>query len=460
MEEQKTSRTYFLMVALITALAAGLRLYKINQGLWYDEIFSVTHFFREPFFELLTSMPDPNHHPLYSMVARLFILVLGEKEWTVRAPALIAGLATVPTLYWMGSRFLDRRSGLLASLILCFSGWHVWFSQDARGYTFMMLFSLLSSSLFLLNLEKRTAARGALYVIVSVAAAYSHLYALAVVLGHLMIGLAYCRRAREKRPLLPAALPLLALVLALILYAPLFTSLLHFSRTEGQITAGRNFSADFVYEVLVSWSAGPGHPLLSLPFLALAAWGTVKAARGNRLFFFTWLLPLLVGFGAPLLTGTFVYSRFYLYGMPGYLLLLAHGINSLPGRGAVADWTRKAAAAILVTLLLPGLVNYYKLGKQGLRPAAHWIEHNARGKRVIALGLAGNVFRYYYPDAVSYNPRGEIGPDVVTDTVVVVAHPWSVGRQNLQLLEARCGEPLVFPAAIYKENTVLIYRCY
>jgi hypothetical protein len=184
------------------------------------------------------------------------------------------------------------------------------------------------------------------------------------------------------------------------------------------------------------------------------------AAKRDRLFLFTWLLPLLLGFAAALATGTFVYSRFFLYAMPGYLLLLSYGMNALTGGERVRSWVRRGAAAALAALLLPGVITYHRLGKQGLRPAARWIEHHAPGQRVIALGLLSQVFWYYHQSTISIPPGVEVRPETVAASLVVTAHPWSVGRKNQRLLSERCEAPQVFPAAFYQENTVYLYRCY
>ncbi len=95
-------RLNLALAALTFVLAATLRLIGLRQGLWLDEIMSVREYFHAPWIVLVTRVPTPNHHPLYSLMAKPCILLLGEKEWTVRLPAFVLGSLTPPLLYLRG----------------------------------------------------------------------------------------------------------------------------------------------------------------------------------------------------------------------------------------------------------------------------------------------------------------------------------------------------------------------
>jgi len=448
-------------VAVLIFLAAVLRLWRLDQGFWYDEIFSLTNFFRAEWPLLFTSMKDPNHHPLYSILAKLSISALGEREWSARLPAFSAGTASVPLLYLMGRRFLGREAAAMGSLFYCINMWHVYFSQDARGYSMMMLLSLFSWWLFLLLMEKTSLLRGVLYLAVTVGCVYTHLYSASVPAGHLLVAVVLSLRAGEaKRKSMGAAwLCAASLLLSGLAYLPMVRELVQYAGTEGKITGGREFSPAFAAGLFKSWASGSDNTWLSLPGLVFAGAGVLFMAVNKRLFLASWLVPLAAGFTVPLVTGTFVYHRFYAFAMPGFMLAVGYGVSNLRKKLKLPAWATFAAAALVVATMLPALAEYYRLGKQGLRPAAEWIQKNAPGATVYTLGLAGDELLYYVPKAIPLPKRFPLNREMLADSVVVFAFPWSVNVGRQQYLDRVCGYPVRFMAAGYDQNEVRLYRC-
>lgn len=449
-------------LALITIAAFLVRLWGVNQGFWYDEIFSLTHFFRADWITLVLAMPDPNHHPLYSLLAKLGISVLGEKEWSARLPALVAGTATVPLLYIMGERLLNRRAGTIAALLMSFNMWHVFYSTDARGYSLMVMLSLASWFYFLLMARSLTLVRAIAYVAVTAAALYTHLYCVGVPLGHLGVAVvlaAFGRQRARREYLIVAATVSAALVIAAALYSPMIAQMIEYVRTEGRIIGTREFSGSFVLGLFLSWASGADELLMSIPMLLMAAAGLFFFGKDKRVILFSWLLPLSIGLAIPLASDTFVYHRFYAFAMPGFFLAAGYGVDSVCRRLSLPGWAAAAMAALLIAMLLPALHTYNRIGKQGLRPAAQWINENAPGAKVISLGLARNVFQYYCPEAIALEKDGPLEGSLLANSVVVFAFPWSVKQARQQRLDEICGEPLVFQSAGYRENEVRLYRC-
>ena len=90
-----------------------------------------------------------NHHPLYSLLARVSYLAMGGADWAIRVPALLFGVASVWATYRFAREVTDRRESLLAAALLSVSYHHVWFSQNARGYSALLFLTLAGSTLFL-----------------------------------------------------------------------------------------------------------------------------------------------------------------------------------------------------------------------------------------------------------------------------------------------------------------------
>ena len=68
----------------------------------------------------------------------------GTSEFAVRLPSLIAGVALVPAMYWVGKVVFDRRTGWIAAVLATIAPFCVWYSQEARMYSQFMLFAALA----------------------------------------------------------------------------------------------------------------------------------------------------------------------------------------------------------------------------------------------------------------------------------------------------------------------------
>ena len=461
MKPSASSKSKWLAFLALGAFSAGLRLYRLDQSFWYDEIISTLMFFRAPWLDLLTRMPLANHHPLYSLLAKLCLLAGGEKEWVLRLPAFLFGSLTPPVLCRLGWKQFGPRVGVLAGLFLSVAMWPVWFSQDARGYSAMILFCLLATDLFLTLAEQFSRRHAVLYMLAAAAALYSHLYSGAVIASHLLLGLIVSLRADRRgtgRRL--AALSGGGLVLALLLYAPLLPDFLRFTLEQGRLTTGREMRLNFVGQMFLAWAAGESHSGLAAVFLLLAATGLGIAAARRPWLAAVWVLSLLLGGFTPLILGLFVFQRFFSYALPLFYLFpalaLDYLIERLPGRRKMIGWL---AAALVMLILALGLRNYYRYGKQPLRPAAEWIRQNAPGYPTLAAGLVSEVYGYY-DRAAERLPLGEVlQPAMLRHTAVVVSHRWSLKESDWKLLQQFCRPPQVFPSAGPPEYEVRVYLC-
>lgn len=148
-------RRYMYAVAVPTLVALLVRIPGLGSGLWADEIFAVMESIRTPFPHSLTDFPGDNKHPLYALLAHASTLVFGEHIWSVRLPALLFGVATVPLLYNLGSRITRASESLAAAALLAVSYHHVWFSQNARGYIMVAFWAVLTTLLLVHAMRER-----------------------------------------------------------------------------------------------------------------------------------------------------------------------------------------------------------------------------------------------------------------------------------------------------------------
>ncbi len=138
-----------LLLLLITLLAAALRFYKLGAwSFWGDEVITV----------------DRASHGLFyngvSLIATSRILTwlslnwFDISEWSARLPAALAGIVSIPILYFPIRKIFGPITALLAMLFLAVAPWHLYWSQNARFYAVLLLFYTLALLTFYIGIEK------------------------------------------------------------------------------------------------------------------------------------------------------------------------------------------------------------------------------------------------------------------------------------------------------------------
>jgi uncharacterized membrane protein len=174
----------WLVLPALFIVATALRLYRLDDGLWWDEIFMYVKFVKMPLAQLLTTYESENQHFLYILLARASIWIFGDSVWSLRFPAVLFGVASIWALYLLGRQVSGAREGLLAAALLTFSYHHIWFSQNARGYIGLLFWTILASWFFLRATGDARPKWWLLYAAAAALGVYTHMMMLFVVAGH------------------------------------------------------------------------------------------------------------------------------------------------------------------------------------------------------------------------------------------------------------------------------------
>ena len=165
----------WLYLLPIVALALAVRVYDLDRnGLWYDELQSVTHAIL-PISDLIriVAAHDP-HPPLYYIQLHAWLQLSQSDVW-VRLNAVFLSLLTLISVYAITRRVFTERAALLASLFFAVSPYAVYHGQEARMYTWLMLLAVWCwyfNHEYLLRRPAPLLAVG--MVATSIAALYSH----------------------------------------------------------------------------------------------------------------------------------------------------------------------------------------------------------------------------------------------------------------------------------------------
>lgn len=120
--------------ALITVIALVMRLPKMVEPLWFDEIF--THRLATlPLEQFARAILADVHPPLYPALLWVWGRLVGFNDVVMRLPSLLIGLAGVWLLYRLAlATGLTRRAALLAALLYAVMPSAIYYSTELRAY--------------------------------------------------------------------------------------------------------------------------------------------------------------------------------------------------------------------------------------------------------------------------------------------------------------------------------------
>ncbi|MBI1354829.1 MAG: hypothetical protein GC160_10820 [Acidobacteria bacterium] len=393
-------RSEWLALGGLVAAALALRLYRLNTQLWVDEVFMLLDFGRAPLERILTMFPSQNQHMLYSLSARACVGLFGESPWALRLPAALLGAATTVPLYGLGRKLWDRRIALAAAGLLTVSYHHIWFSQNARGYSALLLFAVWATWLWLEAVDRNEPALWIGYGATLALGLGFHLTMLFVAAAHGLVWLAGLARGAG----IPVRGPLLAwlfgatatLQIHALALPEFFSSALHEASMDSEWTEPLWVLAEMVRNLKIGWS---GSAVLAVGGVVLAAgWLDLARRRWDAAWIFG-LAPALGG-GLTLAMGHNLWPRFFFFAMGFALLLALGGAFALPrrlfGERAGARWGT-AVSALLIAASAATLPRVYALPKQDFEGARAFAESGSAA--VIAPGIAGRIYHGYYAPA-------------------------------------------------------------
>jgi mannosyltransferase len=181
---QGTSSPFeLILLTLITAVAAALRFHSLAaKSFWFDEGVSVAIARLDWYnFARILWRREANMSLYYLLLH--FWLDFGGSEFFVRLLSVLFAIASIPVIYLLGRRLFGSRVGLIAAALLAVNAYHVQYSQDARSYSLMVFFCLLSSLHFLKCLSDPSRRNRIAYVVSSALAVYAQFFSLLLVIA-------------------------------------------------------------------------------------------------------------------------------------------------------------------------------------------------------------------------------------------------------------------------------------
>jgi mannosyltransferase len=438
----ESRRTETAVLVLIVALAAFLRLYRLDyQSLWYDEAYtaSVTNPATVGLSYIWSSGPVAVMPPLHHTLVYLSRL-LGTGETSLRLPSVLAGILTVMFIYLTARYCFNRRVAAFAALIGTVSTFHVYYSQEARAYSLLMLLSVASTYFLVRALREKRQVWWLLHIASSALGLYTHLYMAFVLLAQNVYLLMEweAKRVSGRAWVVSQVVPFLLFSPWLLTYAIYYKEILlgpagAFERATRDYwmplpdatmlthTVGLFFVGFFDLTPLaqvpglgsawlpeLTWIQ-EAIPRLVAPYLLLAAIALWRlrhdsALRGYGILFALLLLLPLALMSAISLQTRILNPRYFSFAYPYFCVLLALGIDTFNNRA-----TKTVLLAIVIAVNAVGLANGYfnpAFQRDPWRQVAGLLQENARPSDAVLVCCTESqiALNYYY--AASPAPTG------------------------------------------------------
>lgn len=327
-----------------TVISAAIYLVGGTRALGYDSAVTVASFVATP------SLLDPfrrqvvfNNHPLFSFAEHLIYNLTGSQaEIVMRLLPIAAGALAVGVLTAAVARVHGILPAATAGLLLATNPVFVAESRDVRGYSLVVLMVTCASISLILMLRQLGSPRGnawlgRAYLITMAVAIGTHVFAIFALTAHF----GYLAGRRKL-----SAIWIMRMIAATGLGCLPYTLL--FSQMATSAGARRIFQFGFPTQIAVDLLGGV--PWIVVAVGGLAILGAVKAQ--DRTSILTAGLTTTAAVAVVWLWGPAdLYSRFFLWLLPGVSVLVGSAVASRPGLAVVAVL---ACITAWVTSVAPG----------------------------------------------------------------------------------------------------------
>jgi 4-amino-4-deoxy-L-arabinose transferase-like glycosyltransferase len=401
---KKATRWTLLVITWVAFLIRTVNL--TTQSLWRDEVDAIIFSGWTPQ-ELLTGLFRVGHNgPLFFVLLRFWRNLTGNSEFALRYPSALLGTLAVPLGFMLARQLGFRsRAGLLLGLLLGTSPYLVWYGQEAKMYTLLLVLVMLT---FIAYLKALTGAGLKWWVMFTIATSlsfYTHILSPLMLIVYGAVALIYCSDLkREWRAWLISMACLTVPYLPLVLW--------QFDLLLDGYQSGHPFYPlqDEISLLLQLYSNGlirfaQWTPIVLFIFLFLCGLflkpgpdaGRPSTTRSRYVLAAWALLPALVVYLISLRVPVFE-DRYLIYITPAFYLLIVVGLL------AVRQYWRWLAGLCLGLILAFNLMGLWQQQRQPIkadfRAAAEYLLSQPQPASTIMVQIPylQHTLNYYYPN--------------------------------------------------------------
>jgi hypothetical protein len=358
---------------VIVVLCALVRLYASWDNFWFDEIWS-WQFATEAdsYWQIATQIRHDNNHILNTWIIHSFP---PESHWSVyRFPAVLAGTGTVILAGLCGF----RRSGCEGITALLLTGGSfvlIEYSSEARGYSYLLFFTMLCIWLMERTAKARRIGSELLFGLSASLGMLAHFSFAAVYAG--LIAWSILDAVRCLLPWTHRGLRLLRLHLLPVITIAMLAG---WNGFQMKIGGGHRLRlADVVIQAGSLAVGGPNGGWLGILACGLAIGSAIAGMillirRGEGVCWF-WIITTIV-FALVIATTRpdVIYVRYFLVEILGALLLLTHLLSWIWHRGTLGKWAYIVALGAILVGNAVQLWPFLEFGRGGYQQAVEYIQ--------------------------------------------------------------------------------------
>ncbi|HVB96533.1 MAG TPA: glycosyltransferase family 39 protein [Chloroflexota bacterium] len=392
---------------VVVGVAFALRIHALAApNLTGDEWFMLRNHDEGPAWIIHQAHTFEPHPLLYYLGLAGWIEVVGRGEFSMRFPSLLFGVLLTPSLIALGRAMIGRWGGIFAGALVAVNPYQIAESQNARNYAMVVSLSALASVLFVRALERRRRRDWIAYGVVMWLALNSHYDAALVLAAHVLYfggrWLWAARTGEEPawRPIFRSWLTTTSVVSGLfvlwLLYAwPALVAYHGYFPTPVGIdrVLARSLATFTLGATVATRQAAPAFLLAAVG----AIWLILRRPAAAFFLLVYTLLPI-VAVGLLFFFRPMFDARYLIVLAPGYLLLLAAGLDGLRR----AFWPLGVVATLgIAYVVLPKLPATYAsmlTDRGNYRGMAAWVEsYGGANDPIVATGYGqAELFGYYY----------------------------------------------------------------
>ena len=399
------NRKEILLLALIIIISGILRFYDANTQLWLDEISAWLNSIQRPFAQIVSEWPGVASHIFFEVLSHLSVTIFGFSPIALRLPAIIFGVLSVYAMYRVARLIGDWQFAIFASALFGASYHHIYYSQNARGYTALICLYLLTTECIMRMTRTldTSLSLSIAYAILGTLAAYAHPFGGLIVAGQFVFLLGHSMVVRKRyMPSWPLIAPFVAIgIMTALLYAPFFDEIIAYAANNAatygsdQPAVESSLFAELLDGLLNAFMGWPGLIIALLAMLIGATWWLVTSPASIFLFGLPVGIQLLIfvalGFG--------LHPRYFVIILPAIYIAVVFAVEALLQLSAASrrGAYRPCIYVLLILISFVPLNDYYKYPMQDYTSALSYVEsHQSATDLRFGIHSSGYVLTDFY----------------------------------------------------------------
>lgn len=381
-------------------------------GFWLDEVWAIQDI-QNSFIGMVQARANVGHGPVYFSIAWLWYRVVGDTEWLMRMPSLLAWLGTIIISYLMIRKRLAPWIAVLVLFLLLLNPALTYFAQLIRPYSLSVLLVLVSMY-WMLHVENDPRLRDSLILAVLSALAINTNYSTAIPMLGQMI---YLLVRRHPNWTLSGGIGF-----GMLAVIPILWYLIEHKSVTAPISWLQDSGFIALYKLPAALAIGristlPGYPTLpdywpvvSVILSSLAIWGGIRSGRLAHLMLIVWLCAISVVAVFALVNGPTIgsLSRYFGVIVVAQIILIGFALDKFR---QMAFTSVVVVSSLLLTTLFSWHLYAYLISwnHADWRAALHYVQkYKQDNQQIYVLGIWQDRFPYEY-----YQNNYEISDPIV-----------------------------------------------